>query len=112
MAKEYFELNFPKNPWMISTILLAIAVIAGLVLFYLFYGGSSYIKQSPTSVSPNQAGKSLVSFLNANTNATVTLENVTTMSGIYQVNINYQGRTLPLYTTKDGRYFIQSIIPI
>jgi len=109
MEKEYFELNLPKNGWMLSTIILAIIIIAGAVLFYVFRGGHSPVQGA---IPANQAGQNLVSFLNANVNGTVSLENATAMSGIYQIDVFYQNRTIPIYTTQDGKYFIQSVIPI
>lgn len=106
---EYIKIRIPKNPWIISTLILSIILIAILVFYIFFFNGKS---SSLDSVPSNQVGQKVVDFLNTQVNGTVQLQNVSDFSGIYEVDVLYKGQTLPVYSTKDGNYLIQSVIPI
>lgn len=104
---EYVRIKLPKNPWAISTIVLA-AVLIVAIIFYargnLYYSGNALPK--------SQAGANAVNFINSQTNSTVQLENVTEMSGVYEINLVYNGQSIPVYSTKDGKYLFQVAIPV
>jgi glutaredoxin len=40
------------------------------------------------------------------------LESVKEENGLYKVTVGYQGESVPLYTTKDGKYFVQGMVPL
>ena len=102
-----FTEEMRKNPWIISTLVF---LILSLVLIGNSLWGTKFSVSSGT-VSPTSAGNALVNFLNENTNSSVSLKDVSTESGLYKININYQGQTVPLYTTTDGKFFIQNLVP-
>jgi len=92
------------NIWQISTIILGISVL--ILLFMAFKGEDTGV--SGKVISGDDAGKSLVQFLNQQTNGGVEFVSSTDKGYLYEVKVKYQGQEIPVYTTKDGKYFIQS----
>jgi hypothetical protein len=90
-----------KNPWMVSTVILAIVAIILLVT----NGGIG------SGVSSEVAGQKLVDFA-ASQGAEASLVEVNEKSGFYEVVLSMQGQELPLYVTKDGKYFTQALVPL
>ncbi len=93
--------NFFKNKtnvWMTVSIVLAI----GLVLALAGNRGGS-------GIGTSEAGESLVTFLNTNVvpDGGVTLKEVIDKGSLYQVNVLYNGQDIPVFISKDGKYFIQ-----
>ena len=85
-----------KNPWFIVSIILALVVI-GMISYPLFSGvGKSTIET-----------KGLDFFNNELTQGGATLNSVVVESGLYRMNINYNGQVLPVYFTKDGKFVAQ-----
>jgi protein-disulfide isomerase len=93
-----------KNPWMLSTLVCGALVL--ILLVSTFFGGFT-----GQSISANAAGQKLVSFYESMGVSNITVNSVKEVSGVYQVNINYQGQTIPLYITKDGKNVITSLNP-
>jgi hypothetical protein len=93
-----------ENPWMISTFVCGALVI--ILLISAFSGGLT-----GNALSANAAGDKLVTFYKGMGVQNLTYESVQEVSGIYQVNINYQGQVIPLYITKDGKNIITSLNP-
>jgi len=85
------------NPWILATVVLAILVV---VLFITRNGGGM---PGGKSISQQDAADNLLNFLNQDAPGQFTVENVSTEYGMYKVNVNYQGRVVPLYVTKDGK---------
>ena len=113
--EEVIEIKIPKflkiehlrrNPWIIST--LVFGILSAVLIANSFYGTSF----SGGSISPDEAGAKIAKFLNENAGAEVTVNDVSTESGMYKVNLNYQGGLIPIYVTKDGKYFIQSPVSL
>jgi len=93
--KPEFVKSIKKNPW------IAITIILALVLAYLiFFKGA----MTGGTISANEAGVKLVSFYEENGAEGISVDSVETISGVYQVNILYQGELIPIYITKDGKY--------
>ena len=125
MAGDAVEIKVPsfkrikKNPWILATILIGALAIAAIIIIItggLQSGSLGYCStnenSNPSGMTAQQVGQSVVNFLNANTNATVQLQNVTEFSGIYEIDFLYQNQTIPLYSTKDGKFLMQSVVPI
>jgi protein-disulfide isomerase len=93
--------NIRENPWMISTLVLGVFLIA--VLFFSPFGGFS-----GKTVSADKAGQQALSFIQSNPSleGVVSLVSVKEDSGFYEVVLNYQGRDVPVYVTKDGEYLL------
>src|SRR3989344_3301377 len=96
------------NIWQITAIILAISVM--ILLFMTFKGENTEI--SSKVISADEAGKGLVQFLNQKTNGGLEFVSSIDKDSLYEVKIKYQGKEIPVYTTKDGKYFIQGITPL
>jgi len=90
-----------KNPWIVATGILAI-----ILIIVLASGGAGGAK-----VSANEAGQKVIDFAVAQ-GAQATLVEVNEVSDFYEVIISMQGQELPLYVTKDGKYFSQALVPL
>lgn len=89
-----------KNPWIVSTVILAIAV-----LFFL------YSMMGSSGVSPSTAASKLLKFASENgVNATIVGTKI--VNGLYEVTLDIDGQELPLYVTKDGKFFTQMMYPL
>lgn len=93
-----------KNPWMISTVVLG--VVALILLIIVLRGGVT-----GNVISEDIAGQRLVDFANAQ-GVDATLVEVNDNGVFYEVVVSINGQDLPLYVTKDGEFFTQSLIPL
>jgi cell division protein FtsX len=116
--EEFVELKLPslknlkKGTWMTLTFVFAVLAIAAIVLLAVLYFGGNPTTSSTKALPANQVGQNIVTFLNSHTNSTIQLENVTEISGVYEINVLYQGQSIPVYATKDGQYLLQTIVPV
>ena len=94
-----------KNPWMVSTIV--VGIIALILLIMMFTGGGI----TGNVVSANIAADNLLEFANAQ-GAEAELVEVNDIGDFYEVIVTIQGQDMPLYVTKDGEAFTQSLIPL
>jgi hypothetical protein len=92
-----------KNPWIISSIVLAIICV---VLLFGVPGGNN-----SSGISGKVAGESVVEFLNQR-GAGVEYVGFEDIGDLYEVTVKYQGNDIPLFVTKDGEYFVQTAVPI
>ncbi|MEK6842833.1 MAG: thioredoxin domain-containing protein, partial [Nanoarchaeota archaeon] len=113
--EEVIEIRIPKflsvekirrNPWIISTFVFA---VLSLVLIANSFLGDSI---NANSVSANEAGEKLVDFLSDNAGSEVLLKNIVSENGLYKIDVDYQGNIISVYTTKDGNFLIQDLVPI
>ena len=102
-----------ENPWMIASIVLGV-----LLLGFLFSGSGvtgGVITGGATDggdmISAKVAGEKMIDFANAN-GADAELVEVNDEGIFYEVLISIEGQELPLYVTKDGKSFTQSLIPL
>lgn len=100
---KYFE-RVRKNPWVISTIVLAIALI--VVIFMKSSGGGI------VSVSGEVAGQNLLSFIDGLGNGNAEIVSIEKEGALYNVNVKYQGQDIPAFVTLDGEYFVAQPIPL
>ncbi|MFH1425629.1 MAG: hypothetical protein ABIG28_02785 [archaeon] len=108
---EYVEIPVGKylsslrnNPWKVSTIVLAIFLIA-VIVFNPFNSGTAV---TGNTITANEAGQNAVNFINSNPNiqGEATLLSVEQDGQFYQATINYQGQQVPVYLTLDGEYLL------
>ncbi len=92
--------SIKNNPWIAVSIVLGILIIVLLIM--AFKGGLT-----KNVISADDAGKSLVQYLNQKTNGGVEFVSSTDKGYLYEVKVKYQGQEMPVYTTKDGKYFAQ-----
>jgi len=119
MAKDAFEIRLPnfkkiKNPWAVSTIIFGVVAVAAIIILAVNYFSGNFqgFCSIQANSNPQQTGQNIVNILNTQTNSTVQLENVTSFSGIYEIDVLYQNQTLPIYSTQDGKYLIQGVFPV
>jgi len=97
--------KFRENPWMLSTIVLAILVFMLLA--------SSFNGITGNVISSNQAEDIVIEFLNANAGEGVEIINVEdTGTGFYEVTLSLEGQLMALYVTRDGKNIVQGVIPV
>ncbi len=96
------------NSWQITAIILGISIL--ILLFIIFKEGIN--GDSSKTISGDEAGKSLVQFLNQKTNGGVEFVSSIDKGYLYEVKVKYQGQEMPVYTTKDGKYFVQGATPL
>ena len=93
--------NLSKNYWAISTIVLAVILIA-VIAFGNSCGGN---------LSGNVVGERVVEFAKAQ-GVDATLLSVEEQGGLYEVVLDIDGQTVPVYATKDGTNLVPSIVPL
>lgn len=83
-----------ENIWMTVSAVLLIALIVVLAM--------------PHGISKATAGKNIVNYLNTEVvqGGGVTLKDVQAKGDLYEVTVVYQGKDIPVYITKDGKYYI------
>lgn len=92
---------FGKNLWMIISIVLVILLIAS---FAVGNGGAS--------VSKSEVEDKVMAYLQAQVPGEVSITSVEKENGLYKLNILYQGQTIPLYATLDGKNLVSDLIPL
>lgn len=105
IGKENYTNLFRKNPWVLSTIVLAIVVLVLLV---------NVLGISGNNLSKDVAGKNLLDYYIASGASGLTFVNISEVSGVYQVNFDYKGAVVPMYITKDGKLAgsLNLIVPV
>lgn len=94
-----------EKPWMIATIVLAIALI--VLLFIKSDVGTG-------SVSKSEVEQKLLSFVEAQTRGEVTASVLSNEKegSLYKVTLDMQGQQVPVYVTLDGKYLVAQPIPL
>lgn len=106
MGDEFSVKRGRSNPWLVSTIVLVLLV--ALLIAGNIFGITG------NAVSSNNLGKLAGDFVTNKLQVEGTVESVEKVSGVYQVNMNIQGQTVPLFFTKDGNWIAQGsgLIPL
>jgi len=94
-----------KNPWIISTIILALASVILLILI---------LNPSITGnvISEEGAGEKLVNYLNGRVGGGVEFVSSEDLGELYKIEVSYKGQEVPVYMTKDGKYLVQGVLSI
>ena len=100
--------NLRKNPWMVSTVVLAVVVI--ILLF--FKGGFGGGAGGGVTVSEKIAADNLLSFVNSQGQGGASLVSSVREGQLYKVTVNYQNQEVPVYVTLDGKYLVASTVPL
>lgn len=96
------------KPWVVSTIILGVVVLILLVSSFSGFTGSTI---TGGVVAGNDAGQAMLDFANAQ-GANATLVNVVEENNFYKITLSIQGQEIPIYVTKDGKYFTSRLIPL
>ncbi len=94
------------NLWQITSFILGLILI--IFVFFFFPSNSS---ATGKVISKEEAGKKLIDFA-ASQGAQATLVKVNEKGGMYEVVISVEGQEVPIYVSKDGGYFAQSLTPL
>ncbi|MBU0958291.1 MAG: hypothetical protein KKF56_05790 [Nanoarchaeota archaeon] len=89
------------NHWKYATYVLGVLVV--LMLFFMLKPGVT-----GNVINSGDASTTLVDYLNGMTGGGVTLVGVEDQGNLYEVTVNYQGGDIPVFITKDGKYFISN----
>lgn len=102
--KKNFTEHFRENPWMLATFIFGILVL--VLLLSTVTGGLT------GNLSSNAAGQKLLKFYESVGIQNLSVASVKDISGLYEVDLSYKGKTIPVYITKDGKSFTESLTPI
>ncbi len=97
-----------ENPWVVSTFVLGILT---LILVVSNFSGNITGNITGNVISSEEIGDTLLNFYESNGIQGLSLVSVEEVSGLYQVNFEYQGAIVPLYVTKDGE-LVGSLSPM
>lgn len=113
MEENNIEENIPKkkkahesmreNPWIISTFVLGLLVVIMLV--------GSFGGMTGGAISESDAGETILEFANSQ-GADAELIGVEKVGLFYKVTLLIQEQEVPVYVTRDGKYFTSSLIPL
>jgi hypothetical protein len=97
-----------ENPWILSTFILA-----SLVIVMTFVG----LGVSAERVSVEKVGENFVEFVGSQGVDVEIVDAKEFESGLYELIVSVKAPTgesqeLPVYTTSDGKYFMQGIVPL
>jgi len=95
-----------RNPWVVSTIIFVI--VAVVLAVFAFKGGGI----TGNVISEKDAAEKLASYLNTRTGGGIEINSTKDVGSLYMVIVDYQGDQIPVYITKDGKYFVQGAIPL
>ena len=101
-SSDTVSIPMPKNIWMIATIVLAIVVL------YMAFGPSN---MGSGAIGEEKAGQIVLDFAESQ-GLGAELREVTLESGLYKVDVEVQGQTVPVYVTIDGESLVPSVIPL
>lgn len=96
-----------SNPWKITSIVLAVTVVALLILIFLQKPGFT-----DEVVSKDVAGQNLISFINSQGKGSATYVSSSQEGRFYKVIVNYQSQDVPVLVTMDGQYLVGGLIPL
>jgi hypothetical protein len=92
-----------KNPWIVSTFVLGILIIVILITNYSGITGKI--------ISEQEAGQAILNFANAQ-GLDASVVSTEKSGNFYLVTLSISGSEVPVYITKDGKYFTSSLIPL
>jgi hypothetical protein len=95
-----------SNPWMISTIVIAIFAII------LIIGSFSGIGLTGNVISEEEAADIIIDFAEKQTGEEIELVEINEEYGLYEVVILFKEQEVPLYLTKDGENLVQGVTPL
>jgi protein-disulfide isomerase len=101
-----FTSKLKKNPWMMATLALGVVCLI-LVIMALKPGVTGNV-----ALSPEEAGTALVGYLNTVVGGGVSYVSNQDLGSLYEITVNYKNESIPVYVTKDGKYFVQGATPI
>jgi len=102
--KHTFTEKIRENPWILSTVICGI--LALVLLVSIFFGGGI----TGNAISAKSAGDKIVTFFQGQ-GYDVAVDSVKEVSGLYEVTLTYNDQLIPIYVTKDGKSFTETLTP-
>jgi protein-disulfide isomerase len=96
-----------KNPWKGAAILFGILTII-LVVLQVNGGG----EVTGNVISGEEAGQQIVDYLNKVTPGGIEFISSDDIGNLYEVTVSFEGQNIPIFVTKDGKYFAQAVAPL
>jgi hypothetical protein len=93
-----------ENPWILST--LVCGILSVVLIVSIFSGGFT-----GNVISAKSAGEKILNFYQDMGIQGLALGSVSEVSGLYEVDLKYKNQTIPIYVTKDGKSFTESLTP-
>jgi len=94
------------NPWIAVSIVLALVLIVAVCFGTIFTG----------AISKSAAGEKAVDFINTELlqgQGNVTLKDIVSKNGLYEVTVIFNGKEVPTYFTKDGEFYLYGdLVPL
>lgn len=103
IEEENLTKKMRNNPWIVSTFVFGIVTLIFIIGSFIGNGGDV--------VSADVAGKNILNFVKSQVGSAELID-VKDRGSFYEVTILSQGQSIPLYVTKDGKYFVQGLIPL
>jgi len=92
-----------KNPWILTTVVLALVLVAALFLKSGMLTGGA--------VSEDTAAEKVISFIEAQ-GGSAEIVSTEKNGSFYKVIVDYQEQEIPVFVTLDGKYLVPSLIPL
>lgn len=96
-AKD-FTRKARKNPWMAATIIISIAFIVAM-------GFTLKCNLTGNVISQKAASDKLIQYVNTLADSEVSYVSSKDLGSLYEIQASYQDQTMPLYISKDGKYW-------
>ncbi len=91
------------NPWVVISAVLLIAIVV------IVLKGESI---TGNVVSGTDAGQNLLNFVKIRTGQDAKIDSVIKQDGFYRVLLDFNGQKTSLFITLDGKYLVESILPL
>jgi len=101
--KKNLTNHFRENPWVLSTLICGVLIV--VLLISTVTGGLT------GNISSKAAGEKLLKFYQSVGIENLSVDSVKQVSGLYEVDLSYKGKIIPVYMTKDGKSFTESLTP-
>jgi len=102
--KKNLTNHFRENPWMLATLICGVLIV--VLLISTISGGLT------GNVSSKAAGEKVLNFYQSVGIENLSVDSVKEVSGLYEVDLSYKGKIIPIYATKDGKAFTESLTPL
>ena len=104
--KETLTDKMRENPWIISTFVFGVLILALLVSNF---SGNMTGKV----ISEEQAGEAILNFVQSRTQGQGELIKLNDFdNNFYEAVVSFQGQEIPLYATKNGEYLVSGLTPL
>ena len=94
-----------ENPWMVSTFVFGILILALLV-----NGSSGGL--TGNAIAADLAGANVINFIDKDLAVNATLRNVSVVNGLYKITYDFNNSINTVYVTMNGGFIVNKLIPL